>query len=49
MRRHKKKLRVVAAASLALMLSGCGILSGNECLFRCTEKRAASTPLVQVL
>ena len=49
MRRHKKKLRLLAAASLALMLSGCGILSGNECLFSCAEKRAASTPLVQFL
>jgi rhombotail lipoprotein len=49
MRRHKKKLRLLAAASLALALSGCGILSGNECLFRCEEKRAASTPLVSFL
>jgi rhombotail lipoprotein len=49
MRRHKKKLRLLAVASLALILSGCGILSGNECLFRCEEKRAASTPLVQFL
>jgi rhombotail lipoprotein len=49
MRRHKKKLRLLAAASLALMLSGCGILSGNECLFRCQEQRASSTPLVQFL
>ena len=49
MRRHKKKLRLLAVASLALLLSGCGILSGNECLFRCGEKRAASTPLVQFL
>jgi len=49
MRRHKKKLRLLAVASLALMLSGCGILSGNECLFRCQEQRAASTPLVQFL
>jgi rhombotail lipoprotein len=48
-RRHKKKLRLLAAASLALALSGCGILSGNECLFRCGEKRASSTPLVQFL
>ncbi len=49
MRRHKKKQRLLAVASLALMLSGCGILSGNECLFRCQEQRAASTPLVQFL
>jgi rhombotail lipoprotein len=49
MRRHKKKLRLLAVASLALMLSGCGILSGNECLFRCQEQRASSTPLVQFL
>lgn len=49
MRRHKKKLRLLAVASLALMLSGCGILSGNECLFRCQEQHAASTPLVQFL
>jgi rhombotail lipoprotein len=49
MRRHRKKLRLLAAASLALGLSGCGILSGNECLFRCEEQRAASTPLVQFL
>ena len=49
MRRHKKKLRLLLAATLALTLSGCGILSGNECLFRCAEKHAASTPLVQFL
>ena len=48
-RSHGKKLRPLMAASLALLLSGCGILSGNECLFRCGEKRAASTPLVQFL
>jgi rhombotail lipoprotein len=49
MKRHKRKLRLLATASLALTLSGCGILSGNECLFRCEEQRAASTPLVQFL
>lgn len=46
---HRKKLRLLAVASLALALTGCGILSGNECLFRCDEKRAASTPLVEFL
>ena len=49
LRIHKKKLRLLAVASLALALAGCGILSGNECLFRCGEKRAASTPLVEFL
>jgi rhombotail lipoprotein len=48
-RNHKKKWRLLGAASLALLLSGCGILSGNECLFRCGEQRAASTPLVEFL
>ena len=48
-RKHKKKWRLLGAASLALLLSGCGILSGNECLFRCGEERAASTPLVEFL
>lgn len=48
-RSHRKKLRLLLAAGLALMLTGCGILSGNECLFRCGEKRASSTPLVQFL
>jgi rhombotail lipoprotein len=49
LRIHKKKLRLLAVAGLALALTGCGILSGNECLFRCGEKRAASTPLVEFL
>ena len=49
MRRHRKKIRLVGAVSLALLLSGCGILSGNECLFRCAEHQGASTPLVQFL
>jgi rhombotail lipoprotein len=49
MRRHKKKLRLLVAAALTLLLGGCGILSGNECLFHCGEQRAASTPLVQFL
>ncbi len=47
--RHKKRLRLLAVTSLTLALTGCGILSGNECLFRCAEKRASSTPLVQFL
>ncbi|HEU4591123.1 MAG TPA: rhombotarget lipoprotein [Steroidobacteraceae bacterium] len=49
MRRHKKKLRLFAVAAFTLLLGGCGILSGNECLFRCGEQRAASTPLVRFL
>jgi rhombotail lipoprotein len=48
-RKHKKRLRLLGVASLALLLSGCGILSGNECLFRCGEQRAESTPLVEFL
>src|ERR1043165_4243842 len=48
-RKHQKKLRLFAAATLALTLSGCGMLEGNYCVFHCGSAQRASTPLVEFL
>jgi rhombotail lipoprotein len=49
MRRHRRTIRLLAASLLALALSGCGILSGDGCLFRCDRMQRSSTPLVDFL
>jgi rhombotail lipoprotein len=49
MRRYRRKLKLMAAAALALTLSGCGILGWNGCISHCGRSQRASTPLVQFL
>src|ERR1700741_3427252 len=49
MRRHRRKIKLLAAALLALTLSGCGLLDGHGCLFHCGRTQRSSTPLVDFL
>ena len=49
MRRHKRRLRLLGAAALSLLLGGCGLLEGNSCVFHCGQSTHASTPLVEFL
>ena len=47
MRRYQRTIRLLATASLALTLNGCGVFEGNSCVFHCGRSEQASTPLVQ--
>jgi len=47
--RHSRRIRFPGVAALALLLSGCGLLVGESCVFHCGQETRASTPLVQFL
>jgi rhombotail lipoprotein len=42
-------LRLLGTAALSLVLSGCGLLAGDSCVFHCGQSTRASTPLVEFL
>jgi rhombotail lipoprotein len=46
---HRRRTRLLTAATLTLALSGCGILGTDTCVFECGRSQRASTPLVEFL